>query len=287
MRRLFLFTCLFLLGACSIPGTTLPASAPPETTRVPSRTPLPSPTERLPPASTSSPTPPACLGQGGQVVVDELEDPSLPRSLPYRIYLPPCYDVLPETRYPTLYLLHGLASTDSQWDDLGVDETAGSMITSGQAPPFLIVMPWERKGLEYETAIVDGLVPAIDRTYRALPGPRWHAMGGISRGAGWALRIGLKHPDVFATIGLHSPAVLSPDLYYIPAWLEAIAPEQMPRLWIDTGDHDVLRRSTEELADLLNEQDVQFSWHLFPGYHAPEYWSAHLEDYLRWYTEEW
>ena len=53
------------------------------------------------------------------MLVTELIDPALPRSLPFRIYLPPCYGQ-PEIRdYPVLYLLHGQTYRDDQWVNLG------------------------------------------------------------------------------------------------------------------------------------------------------------------------
>jgi enterochelin esterase-like enzyme len=284
MRHLLAFTALALLAACAVPApgpTPTGASA----TARPSDTATPDPTHT--PTLAVSPTRPPCLGQPGQIVEAELEDPALPRSLPYRVYLPACYAALPQARFPALYLLHGLAATDSQWDALGADEAAEALIAAGAAPPFLIVMPWERKGLEYESAIVDFLVPAIDATYHTRADREGRALGGISRGAGWALRIGIRHPDLFSALGLHSPAVIVPDLYYLPGWLQAVPAGQMPRLWIDIGDHDVLLASARELTAVLDDTQVPYAWHLFTGYHEPAYWSAHVEEYLRWYSAGW
>ena len=87
----------------------LPApSATPAASSTPAATPMDTPTP--------SPTPLTCLRQPGTIVTAELEDPALARSLPYRIYLPPCYAERLDQRYPTIYLLHGLAATDSLWD---------------------------------------------------------------------------------------------------------------------------------------------------------------------------
>jgi enterochelin esterase-like enzyme len=288
MHRIALPTILLLLSACASYPAASPAVQPhPTPTHTPAPTLTATPVVSPTPSGTASPTEPTCIHQPGQIITAEIEDPGLPRSLPYRVYLPPCYGQEPDTRYPTLYLLHGLASTDSQWDDLGVNETADALISSGEVAPFLIVMPWERRGLEFETAIADFLVPAIDRMYQTLPYRSGRALGGISRGAGWTLRIGLQHPEAFGSLGLHSPAVLTPDLYAIPAWVQDIPSGGLPRIWIDAGDHDVLRSSTEELLSILDAEGVAYTWHLFPGYHEAAYWSAHLEEYLRWYAAPW
>ena len=58
-------------------------------------------------------------------------------------------------------------------------------------------------------------------------------------------------------------------------------------MWIDVGDHDSLRSSVFELTAALDELGFPYTWTFDPGDHTPEYWSAHLEIYLRWYTESW
>jgi enterochelin esterase-like enzyme len=217
----------------------------------------------------------------------ELDDPALFRPLPYRIYLPGCYAEWPEAHFPTLYLLHGLQATDAQWDDLGADDVAARLIASGEIPPLIIVMPWERRGLDYESAIADVLVPWVDASFRTIPSREGRAIGGLSRGAGWALRIAFQHPGLFSALGLHSPAILSPDLYNLPFWLEGLSPQDLPRIWIDIGDRDPLRPSTLELAAIFDQAEVAYAWHPNQGYHAPDYWASHMQEYLIWYSLGW
>ncbi len=285
MRARLLLLVVSLLTACSTPAAATPTSTaestPSPRPTTPTLNPRPSPTP------SPEPTDPPCRALPGTIRTGEIEDPALTRTIPYRIYLPPCYVQDPLSLYPTLYLLHGLASTDSQWDDLGIDEAATALIQAGVIPPMLIVMPWERRGLDYLTDIPDVLVPAIERQFAADPHRSARAIGGLSRGAGWALRIGLQRPEVFAAIGLHSPAVMTPDLYYIPDWLEALLPGLEPALWIDIGDRDPLRRPTEELREVLDLAGYRYEWRLDPGRHEPAYWNEHLETYLRWYAGQW
>jgi enterochelin esterase-like enzyme len=227
-----------------------------------------------------------CQETAGQIIQAELVGPELPRSLPYRIYIPPCAAEA-HGQLPTLYLLHGLARTDAQWDEIGADEVAHDLVAAGRAPLFLIVMPWQRLGLEYEQTIVEHLIPHIESEYGASPDQGFRSIGGISRGAGWALRIGLQHPELFTAIGLHSPAVLVPDIYELPNWIESIPAEAMPEIWIDIGDRDPLRFSLPELTDLFNEADVSYVFRSYPGEHIEAYWAEHIEDYVRWYVSGW
>lgn len=282
MRRSILLAIAgAVLYGCASAPTAAATSAPP-------RTAYPSP-----PAQTAAPSPPptpaspACLEQQGTFTPGEYIDADLPRSIPYRVYLPPCFREPPAGPYPVLLMLHGLLATDQQWQDLGIGEVADRLIAQGDAPPFLILLPWERKGLEFESALADHLLPDVQETYSGAKDRGHVAVGGLSRGAGWALRLGLKHPSLFGAIGLHSPAVLTPDLYYLPEWVKAIPEADRPRLWIDVGDHDSLRSSVFELTAALDGLGFPYTWTFDPGDHTPEYWSGHLEAYLRWYTESW
>jgi S-formylglutathione hydrolase FrmB len=63
----------------------------------------------------------------------------------------------------------------------------------------------------------------------------------------------------------------------------------MPRIYVDIGDRDrpEIMRVTFWFEEVLNEYDIPHEWHLFKGYHAEQYWQSHLEQYLRWYTQDW
>jgi enterochelin esterase-like enzyme len=290
---LALIGLLFLASTCTYAPTspkqiygsrsTLPTKDPPPVHSLTlDQTPTPSPTT-MPQING---TKPVCPDQQGIVIIGELDILTLPNNMPFRIYLPPCYTENTETRYPTLYLLHGLTGDDSQWDELGVDERANALIASGELPPLIVVMPWHRTGVDLEMAVVNILVPHIDQTYRTLAEPGWRAIGGLSRGGGWALRIGLRHTDLFGAMGLHSPANFL-NTYYIASLVDNIAEEHLPRVWIDIGERDSLLELTNELIDLFDELGIPVSSQIYPGDHDPEYWITHIDTYLRWYTYAW
>ncbi len=155
----------------------------------------------------------------------------------YFIYLPPCYAEKIETRYPVLYLLHGQTYTADQWIRLGAVDVLDNLILSGETRPFIIVFPDDRywnlpPGAGFGARLVDDLIPFIDSTYRTLPDRNHRAIGGMSRGAGWALRLGLSRWDLFSVIGLHSLAVLQSDRSQLADWIAVIPPAQAPSsLW--------------------------------------------------------
>jgi len=185
-----------------------------------------------------------------------------------------------------LYLLHGLLGTDAQWEDLGAGEVEDQLLAQGAVPPFLIVMPWERTGLKIEAAIVDGLIEYIDQTYRTRTDARWRAIGGISRGAGQALEIGLLHPELFGQVGLHSPAVLHGDVL-ISRWLKGITEGRLPAIWIDIGLSDSLFDPTAHLIEFFFEQGIAPTIQFNDGDHEQGYWRSNLPTYLRWHGGLW
>jgi enterochelin esterase-like enzyme len=218
----------------------------------------------------------------------------LPNPLDYRIYLPPCYAEALDQHYPVLYLVHGQSFTDDQWDRLGVDETMDKMVASGEISPFIIVMPrdtnWGTAEQDpFDEAVLQGLIPYIDTHYSTLDDRTHRAIGGLSRGAGWAANLGLKYPDLFGSVGLHSLAIFWSDVTYVKKWLDEIPPEAMPRFYIDAGlnDRPEILESSRWFENLLTQRNIAHEWHLFAGYHDEIYWKLHLEQYLRWYAAEW
>jgi enterochelin esterase-like enzyme len=182
--------------------------------------------------------------------------------------------------------------TDEQWIQLGVTQTADRLIAQGEVPPFLIVLPYDPSSLEpdqygFAQAVTQDLIPAIDARYRTLSDRLHRAVGGLSRGAGWAIHLGLTRPDLFGAIGAHSVVVFSSDDLLVAGWLAAIPPDAMPRIYLDIGDQDAGLPSARLLEAMLTAEDIPHEWHLDRGSHDEAYWSSHLEAYLRWYTQDW
>ncbi|MGW8226028.1 MAG: alpha/beta hydrolase [Anaerolineales bacterium] len=306
---LLIIPILALVSACAeaepLPQTP-PATLAPTRTSFPTEiftaTPRPSPTitatwtQSATATPTSSPTPErlACWEEGGRIELGDVRTNLLPLPLSYRIYLPPCYDELEAETYPVLYLIHGQNFNDDQWDRLGIDEVADDLIASGDIPPLLIVMPRDRSWSQpaddkFGQAVVELLVPRIDQIYRTRALREYRAIGGLSRGAGWALHLGFSNWESFGAIGMHSLPVFWTDLPEIRSWLDSIPYQSLPRIYMDLGDKDrpQISKSAIWFEELLTESRIPHEWHLYPGYHEEAYWGEHVEEYLRWYTKNW
>lgn len=258
----------------------VPASPVPSATAAATLTAQPSPTI----------TPIACSAAPGRV---EQVSRAGGAPLDYRIYLPPCYDLLADRSYPVLYILHGQTYNDDQWDRLGIDEAAEELILSRAVPPFIIVMPLEAETLadpfatRFGSHLAEELVPWVDAQYATCPERDCRAIGGLSRGGAWALNTGFTYWELFDSIGLHSTPPFLNDGYRLSDWLRDIPEGQLPRLWLDTGKQDWWLKYTVDFEDLLVRLNVPHEWYLFNGTHDEVYWSAHVGDYLAWYTAPW
>lgn len=275
-----------------------PASAPTSTpllepTFIPASTPTFPPTPL--PNHTLTPLPGLenCSSTSSAFLDEQIQSEYLGEPLQYRIYLPPCFSETPMNPYPVLYLLHGQQQDATLWEELGGLQVVDDLILSGAAAPFLIVMPTERQFLldlpetNFDEAIAEELVPAIDARYPTCRDNRCRAIGGISRGGAWAVRIGFSNPDLFQFIGAHSPAVFGADLARMPTLLREIGVNQFPRIYMDTGSQDDYRESAFRLEGLLTHFAVPHEWHLNEGFHNFYYWLAHIPEYMRWYAQNW
>lgn len=283
--RIFLFLSLLPgLSACSVLSSSPTSTLIPFPTLPPARTASPAPTV-IPTA-----TPLSCLNQPGRVDSGAVETTKPAQE--FLIYLPPCYDQQTDLHYPVLYLLHGQTYTDDEWVRLGAPAAADNLIHSGAAIPFIIVFPDDRywnleAGATFGDRLINALIPYIDQNYRTLADRQHRALGGLSRGGGWTVRLGLTHYELFGTLGLHSPAIFAEDAEYIQEWVRAIPTDSWPRVWIDAGDRDKELGSIQQFEDLLSTYDIPHEWHMYTGDHSEIYWNAHVTEYLQWYAEGW
>jgi enterochelin esterase-like enzyme len=210
----------------------------------------------------------------------------------FQVYLPPCYGLDPEQNYPVIYLLHGLLFNNDQWLRLGLVALMDELIASHEIAPALVVLPQESLLLDtqhssFSEVIVSELVPWIDDNYYTHPERSFRAIGGISRGAGWAVQIGFDNPHLFSRIGAHSLPLFETDTAKITGWLAQIPKEDYPEVFIDIGRDDPEWQTAQAFADQLDKFQVPHQWYLFTDGHTETYWTNHLELYLRWYLQDW
>lgn len=163
----------------------------------------------------------------GRIILDSIESVCLkgnPLNDPYQrnlvIYLPPGYDSS-NHKYPVLFFLpgftgKGLTLLNREAFTEGLDERLNRLIHEGTIKPMIVVMPdcftyyggsqylnSDATG-QYETYIVNELVPYIKNNFKVSNDRLQWAIAGKSSGGYGAITLGMRHPNIFSIIACHS-----------------------------------------------------------------------------------
>lgn len=286
-----------ILAACRPKPTSVPV-LPATPTQVRSVVVLPSliPTHTVTPQPTNTVTASPTATQivcntGSSITVETIPSQLLGEALRFQVYLPPCYDPSLSGGYPLLIMLHGQNGKDDQWINLGLTTSSDSMIVHETIPAMVMVFPWERLYLQdwresrYASVLSTELVPFLLQEYNIAPERELHAIGGLSRGASWALTVGLSNPQYFNVVGGHSLPTFGGEIRKLPGWLDGFPADSPPKLYFDVGELDRYKHFLDAFIEALEKEDVPFIYQINPGAHELSYWQEHVTDYLTWYGE--
>lgn len=138
------------------------------------------------------------------------------------VFLPPSYNKDKHRRYPVVYALHGYSIGAEQWThEIHVPQTIEGAFALG-SKEMIVVLPDSKTvygGSMYSSSVTTGdferfishdVVDYIDAHYRTIPNREARGLVGHSMGGYGAVRIGMKHPDVFGGLYVMSACCLSP-----------------------------------------------------------------------------
>ena len=144
----------------------------------------------------------------------EFNSPAVGRTMKYNILLPRSYDSSTD-RYPVLYLLHGLTQNYTVW---GLQNSAP--FYGGLVDDLIIVMPDGGNSWYVNWAVSDGgqknnwedhiivdVIGHVDRNFRTIARREGRALTGLSMGGYGSITLGLRHPEMFVSIGTTSGAL--------------------------------------------------------------------------------
>lgn len=214
------------------------------------------------------------------------------------VYTPPSYDRDADARFPVLYLQHGSGESERSWSQQGrAPVILDNLIAEGKAVEMIVVMELgyatkagtvpaaNARGNEaFEELVVNDLIPMIDATYRTKTDRLNRAIAGLSMGGGQAIRIGLGHPDLFASVAALSGGAAGRTDGGRPEGLaKAIAePEafnaRMSLLWIGCGRQDGGYARTKDAHEALEKAGVVHTWFETEGGHEWGVWRQSLRD---------
>lgn len=237
-------------------------------------------------------------------------------TLPYNVILPADYDAARTTRYPVLYLLHGLTGHYSDW----VQRTNVADYASQYS--LIIVMPEGNDGWytdsatittdKYESYILNELLPDVEARYRTIEARYGRAIAGLSMGGYGAIKFGLKSPQTFSfaaslsgafgvtrmtekesperwqiSVKLFGPTGSETrqanDLFEIIGKLPAQRIPSLPYFYFDCGTEDspLIFPYNRELSAVMYEKKVAHEFRELPGDHSWAYWDRQVQEVLR------
>ena len=153
-----------------------------------------------------------------------------PHRRPVYVYTPTGYEVDPDRRFPSVYLIQGLTGQLDMWRNrkFGQATTLEAIddwfAASGHAPAVVVfVDAWTSLGGSqfldspatgrYHTYLCDEVVPFVDARYRTLAGAQHRGIAGKSSGGYGAMVTPMLRPDLFGGLATHAGDALFESCY--------------------------------------------------------------------------
>jgi enterochelin esterase-like enzyme len=220
----------------------------------------------------------------------------------FYVYTPPGYDPSASTLYPVLYLFHGFSDDASGWTAVGkANYILDTLIAQNKAKPMVVVMPLgygapeilqaasggfrdpgmrQRNFDNFRNALIDEVMPRVERTYKVSANRESRAIAGLSMGGAESLLTGLNRLDLFSYVGSFSAGGLGSDLAAAFPQIGTATNAQLHLLWIACGTEDSLITSNRQTVSYLKGKGVQLTQIETPGMHTWMVWRRNLVDFV-------
>ncbi len=209
------------------------------------------------------------------------------------IYTPPGYNK--KTKYPVLYLLHGIGGDEKEWYNQGNPQVIlDNLYADKKIQPMIVVLPngramkddrsvgniMDRDKVQafatFEKDLLNDLIPSVEKKYSVLKDRESRVIAGLSMGGGQSLNFGLGNLDKFAWVGGFSsapntkaPQELVPD--------PVKAKSMLKLLWLSCGDKDNLITYSKRTHEYLNRFQIPNIYLVeVGGYHDFKVWKRGL-----------
>lgn len=243
----------------------------------------------------------------------------------YSVYLPADYEIS-DRSYPVVYLLHGYSDDETGWIQFGeANSIADKGIENGDFPPCIIVMPdgkvsWYCNSFDgkdrWEDMFIQEFIPFVEKEYRIRSKKEFRAIAGLSMGGYGALKLSMRHTDLFSTCVAMSSGtftdeqILENNQYdgyfgniYGPKtknglsdnWkanspihlVENVDAEKLKsvRFYIDCGDDDFLYKGNSTLHIIMRDLEIPHEYRVRNGGHEWGYWRTGLFDGLKYIAQ--
>jgi len=250
----------------------------------------------------------------GRVETVRFQSKLINATLPYNVILPSDYEASKTTRYPVLYLLHGLTGHYDDW----VQRTNVADYAAGYR--MIVVTPEGHDSWyidKYESYILNELIPDVQQRYRTIEARYGRSIAGLSMGGYGAIKFGLKSPSqfvfaasmsgafgvtrftekevpelwkeslkVFGVLG--SETRLANDIFEILGKLTPARINSLPYFYFDCGTEDstLIYPYNRELAVIMFEKKIPHEFRQMPGDHSWAYWDRQVREVLKLAAEK-
>jgi putative tributyrin esterase len=245
----------------------------------------------------------------------KLKSKLMNREMPYRVLLPSNYDKQKDSRFPVVYLLHGLFGHFNLWTE------KTKLAEHATKHQLIIVNPegdngWYSDSVSvpndrYETYINEELISEIDKNFRTISDRKSRYMAGLSMGGYGSLKFGLKYPEKFAAVGSFSGALGAAsivsdeknpmlgksisnifgevnsqtrkdnDVFLLAKNVSADKIKELPFIYIDCGTEDFLFQNNRDFVNILVNKKIPHEFRQLPGKHDWKFWDSQVQEFLQ------
>ncbi|HLJ26344.1 MAG TPA: alpha/beta hydrolase family protein [Candidatus Angelobacter sp.] len=229
---------------------------------------------------------------------------ALNRDMQYRVILPASISVGQELR--TIYLLHGAGGSFHDWSnysDVARFAEGGLVLVMPEGDSSYYTNSAERPQDRYEDYIVKDLISDVEGRFPVASGRSSRTIVGVSMGGFGAVKLALKHPELFAFAAGISSAIDVPgrpfSIKRISQWrfhksvfgdwgsqtrqendpfvlARSADPARTPYVFLSCGEQEGLLPANRKFAELLAQRHFQFEFHSVPGGHDWKQWNERL-----------
>ncbi len=250
----------------------------------------------------------------GTVAFRWYESPGNNKSRRLTVYTPNGYE-RSTSRYPVLYLLHGIGGDEEAWIGSGrAVQILDNLIAQGKAEPMIVVMtngnvyqqaspgngstglvqprmmlPNTMDG-KFEETFID-VMNFIESNYRTIEEKEGRAIAGLSMGGFHTANISMHYPDKFDYVGLFSSALgvrpngeSTAEVYQNQDQkLKQQMENGVELYWMAIGedDMDMILRGNEALRKKMDDMGMEYTYKETTGGHTWDNWRAYLVEFTQ------
>ena len=264
----------------------------------------------------------------GRIDCSSFPSKILDRAVRYCVLLPPSYETESKKNFPVLYFLHGLGQSEQAliqsggWgliEDLRQRHTIGDFLLVAVEGRGTFVINSADGRERYSDFFLSEFIPHIESHFRIVRNRKSRGITGLSMGGYGALRFAFSHPELFGSVSVQSPALITESPKEMNADLPTAGPiarllggvfgnpinlahwnqnnpfvlarEHQAQLktqaiYINCGQQDEygFAEGASKMHQQLLAEGIHHEFHLYAGGHTPDYFLSHLGETLQFHS---